>query len=457
VGGLTLHHEASVIVERGEPTLRMVVRAASPHGGSLVLAVRPYNPEGVQFIDEIHARQKGDGWCVNSRMEVIADRPADQVLVSDYDHGDVFSRLGCVAGVDQVCGVRRPALNEGRPAHNEGRPAHNEGRPPHNQENSRPAHGLQFASNAAAQQLNGLNRIRCKTGMATAASVYRFSAPFTELTIRVPLAKELAAMGQLSRLDLGMTWQAVRSTVAALQIPNARWQFLYNAAVATLTLLSADEVVPGPYTYRRFWFRDACLMLAAILTIGLTERCRRAIERFPKRQLHNGYFRSQEGEWDSNGQALWIIDRYAALTGARLSEAVLKAVDKAVGWIDRKRVSADDPRLHAGLLPAGFSAEHLGPNDHYYWDDFWAEAGLRAAERINIRLGRNREAATARGLAQEIQQAIERSIERIPDRRSLGGIPASPYRRLDAGAVGSLVADYPLQLFPPRRRGSWRL
>jgi len=30
--------------------------------------------------------------------------------------------------------------------------------------------------------------------------------------------------------------------------------------------------------------------------------------------------------------------------------------------------------------------------------------------------------------------------------RSLGGIPASPYRRMDAGAIGSLVADYPLQL-----------
>src|SRR5690606_18537012 len=32
---------------------------------------------------------------------------------------------------------------------------------------------------------------------------------------------------------------------------------------------------------------------------------------------------------------------------------------------------------------------------------------------------------------------------------SLGGIPASPYRRIDAGAIGSLVADYPLQLVPP--------
>ena len=38
--------------------------------------------------------------------------------------------------------------------------------------------------------------------------------------------------------------------------------------------------------------------------------------------------------------------------------------------------------MHAGLLPAGFSAEHLGPNDFYYWDDFWSIAGLQAAAKF---------------------------------------------------------------------------
>jgi hypothetical protein len=214
-------------------------------------------------------------------------------------------------------------------------------------------------------------------------------------------------------------------------------------------LLSADEVVPGPYTYRRFWFRDACLMMNALLCLGLTDRCRRGIEQFPRRQLRSGYFRSQDGEWDSNGQVLWIMDRYQALTGATLREDLLSSAAKAVAWIDRKRTPANSDALHAGLLPAGFSAEHLGPNDHYYWDDFWCEAGLRAAERMFARYGRDRQAAQARSSADGLRLCIERSIERIPARRSLGGIPASPYRRLDAGAIGSLVADYPLQLYPP--------
>jgi hypothetical protein len=289
--------------------------------------------------------------------------------------------------------------------------------------------------------------------MATAASVYRFAGPTMELSVRVPLAQELAAMGNPQRFDAAVTWPRVLSDVAELRVPNERLQYLYDAAVRTVVLLSADEVVPGPYTYRRFWFRDACLMMNALLAIGLTDRCRRGIERFSERQLRNGYFRSQEGEWDSNGQVLWIVDRYEALsgpsTGSSGLESLRNSLVQAVEWIDGKRVKDPGDPLHHGLLPAGFSAEHLGPNDHYYWDDFWAEAGLRAAERIFLRAGREADAARALVLAEEMRDAIARSIERIPASRSLGGIPASPYRRMDAGAIGSLVADYPLQLFEP--------
>jgi hypothetical protein len=272
--------------------------------------------------------------------------------------------------------------------------------------------------------------------------------PQFQMAVRVPLGNELAAMAHPQRFHAGVTWPRVCAEVAQLRVPDERIQYLYDAAVRTVVLLSADEVVPGPYTYRRFWFRDACLMMHAMLAIGLEERCRRGIERFPERQLRDGYFRSQEGEWDSNGQVLWIVDKYEALSGKPL-ESLHDSLRLAVEWIGGKRVRDAGGSLHDGLLPAGFSAEHLGPNDHYYWDDFWAEAGLHAAERIFSRAGRTEDAARARVLAEEVRRALARSIERIPARRSLGGIPASPYRRMDAGAIGSLVADYPLQLFAP--------
>jgi hypothetical protein len=64
-------------------------------------------------------------------------------------------------------------------------------------------------------------------------------------------------------------------------------------------------------------------------------------------------------------------------------------------------------------------------------------------------VGRAADARRAEREAADFHAALERSIAAMPRRRALGGVPASPYRRLDSGAVGSLVADYPLQLTPP--------
>lgn len=404
-GDLRLDQTARVTESEAQPVVEIAVRGVSPHGGRIVVAIRPYNPEGVQFVDRIAARDAHDGWLVNGQHEVLIDRPADAVLVSDYAGGDVFSWLMGAAS------------------------------------NAAPPEGQHH-------QL-ATDHVHCATGMATAASVYHFDGPAMDLTIRVPLGKELAALGSHARFAAATTWSTAIRETASLRIPDERMQLLYDAAVRTLVLLSADEIVPGPYTYRRFWFRDACLMMHAMLAIGLVERCRRAIERFPARQLRNGYFRSQEGEWDSNGQVLWVLERFAAVTGGRLSDELLDAAERAVAWIAKKRLPADSGLPHAGLLPPGFSAEHLGPNDYYYWDDFWAVAGLRAAACLFQQAGRPAAADRARREADGFEQAIARSVESIPRRRSLGGIPASPYRRLDSGAVGSLVADYPLQLEPP--------
>jgi hypothetical protein len=274
-----LEQSVRVVVQDAQPMLSIGIRAFSESGGSLVVAVRPYNPEGVQFIDDIQARERKDGWLVNSQTEVIADRPADKLLVSDYASGDVFTRLtGPVTA------------------------------------------SLRNAESSLGETHSSNTLVHCPVGMATAAGVYRFTGPRTELSIRVPLDKELAAMGEPQQFRSTVTWPQVRAETAALRIPDERLQSLYDGAVKTLILLSADEVVPGPYTYRRFWFRDACLMMNALLAIGLVGRCRKAIDQFPERQLRNGYFRSQEGEWDSNGQVLWILDRYEMLSGERLDE-----------------------------------------------------------------------------------------------------------------------------------------
>jgi hypothetical protein len=104
---------------------------------------------------------------------------------------------------------------------------------------------------------------------------------------------------------------------------------------------------------------------------------------------------------------------------------------------------------HQGLLPAGFSAEHLGPNDYYYWDDFWGLAGLRVAAAMMKQFGRAKTGEEMDREAGDFEYSILRSLNAAVEETPSSAIPASPYRRMDAGAVGSMVADYPLQLFEP--------
>jgi len=219
--------------------------------------------------------------------------------------------------------------------------------------------------------------------------------------------------------------------------------------VRTLILHGPGDVYAGPYTYKRFWFRDAAFILHAMLCAGLTQRAERALDRFPIRQTASGYFRSQEGEWDSNGQALWILRRFCEMTARPPKPQWSRAIARAGRWIQRKRLSQDLKHPHAGLLPAGFSAEHLGPNDYYYWDDFWAVAGLRAAASLTEADHNPSLADSFRREADDLLASIDRSLEFVQRRLGHAAVPASVYRRMDAGAVGSLAAGYPLQLWAP--------
>jgi hypothetical protein len=385
--GLALESEARVEHRDGLPELVLRYRASSPNGGELILALRPYNPEGISFVHRIALDGDRSGWTVDGAARVRFDRPVSAHYASDYRLGDV-------------------ALHLDAP--------------------------------------DGLRGERCSAGLATAAALFRLEPGEPGvLEVRVPLETSGPRLPERS-------WGETRAGAAALELPDARDRELYNAAVDTLLLHSVDDVYPGPFTYRRFWFRDAAYILYALLLAGYPERVESHLARFPDRQTRaTGYFHSQEGEWDSNGQALWIMSRFLELTGRELPDDWIASLRRGGRWIARKRTGPGSGAPHAGLLPAGFSAEHFGPNDYYYWDDLWSIAGLRTAGSALQRAGRSELASEFRLEADDLEAAIDRC--RTADRQRLGrpGWPASPYRRLDSGAVGVLAASYPLQLVAP--------
>jgi hypothetical protein len=127
-------------------------------------------------------------------------------------------------------------------------------------------------------------------------------------------------------------------------------------------------------------------------------------------------------------------------------------IAKGVHWIDRKRharkAKRNDPALR-GLFPAGVSAEHLGPFDYFYWDDFWGVAGLRAGAELLRAVEQQDAAVEAERFAASMWDDVERSLALTAQRLGTAAIPAGPRRRIDAGAIGSLVACTPLDLLAP--------
>ncbi len=387
--------------ESGKTLVRITCNAGGGQDIRLVVSVRPYNPEGVQFIEKIQTIQQSeaDGILVNGTDSLYFDHPPADYYFSNYSKGDVIHKR---------------------------------------------------------HEPDPCKSVQCRVGMATGAAVF----PLDNNTgnnntgtreINLYMSADTAAeksMAEGAHSDAGTAWSSAIKGTAALQVPDPKIQFLYDSAIRTLALLSARQIVPGPYTYKRFWYRDACLMMHAMLAAGFEDRCRTHLDTFPSGQKVFGYFQSQQGEWDSNGQVLWIADRYQELSNQKLDASWIPVIKKAARWIERKRLSRDSEAIHAGLLPPGFSAEHLGPNDYYYWDNFWSIAGLQAAART-MRRFEDRAAADAMDrLASNYKHDLEKSVARIPEKQARGCIPASPYRRMDPGAIGSLVADYPLALYP---------
>jgi hypothetical protein len=366
----------------------LTLSARSKSSTWIVVSVRPYNPEGVSFINHIISLEGIAGWRVNKRHVVLFDKEPEQCLFSNYKKGDVHTLL---------------------------------------------------------LKTDSSDGIKCRVGMATAAALFRMkNGEWNDVRIRIPIGHRKTTTRSQE------IWKTALDGAACVHLPDPLFQSLYDAALRTLILHSpGGEVYPGPYTYKRFWFRDACFILHALLCAGLADRVERVIDSFPDRQTSTGFFLSQEGEWDSNGEALWIIRRFCELTGTSPKTQWKSSIRRGGYWIKRKRLDTMPDELHAGLLPPGFSAEHLGPNDYYFWDDFWGIAGLNAAADLLLMLGDPRRAMEFRKEAVSFLNAVEACLAKVSQLLGRQEMPASPYRRLDSGAVGSLAAGYPLQIFSP--------
>ena len=380
----------------------------APRRAVLYVSVRPFNPEGVSLVKQLDYR--ADAVFVNGALGVRLPAP-DALACSNFDGGDVALAL---------------------------------------------------------PTQNGKTRIQCSQGLATGLAAYHLDLAPGEsrtLSLHMPMQPEprdeddpapLTAVAPSVELRTAVVsmWRDKLAHGMRVQLPDEKLQSAFDANKAFLLLLhDGESITPGPFTYHQFWFRDAAYMLNALDKLGYHDESRSVLERYARRLEKDGYLRATEGEWDSNGAAIWAMVENARLTGDKnLLSGNYWSLLRMASWIHSKRQRSKDKRArspHFGLLPPGPSAEHLGPNDYFYWDDFWGLAGLRDAAQAAEWLGQTNDAKKLRANFDSFRADVDASLEAAAARLGRAAMPASPYRRLDAAMIGNLAALYPLRLCEP--------
>ncbi|HEX5945126.1 MAG TPA: hypothetical protein VFY82_02565 [Acidimicrobiales bacterium] len=425
--------ETAMSIPSGDAVQRVyaVQRSSSDGGGEMVvvevenrskapvalaLAVRPYTPEGLSVIERIDLR--GSTVAVDGRVALLLPKPPMRVAGSTFHDGDSAATV---------------------------------------------------LSGAAAERWGA--PVRDRAGLAQAAFVYPLAHGAT-FRVAIPLDPEARTRrAGLTHRRLTQApafpdvlppaeavakgWQAQTDRGMRLVLPDDRLAEAVAASRRYLLLLhDGEDITPGPATYHRFWFRDAAYLLGALDHYGHHDEVAQVLRSYPGRQRTDGFFFSQTNEWDANGAALVTLARHWRLTrDAGLVEGMVGPIAKAVHWIDKKRRAAKgkrkaDPAV-TGLLPAGVSAEHLGPFDHFYWDDFWGVAGLWAGAELLRAIAQPDAADDADRFARAMWSDVEASLALTAERLGTPAIPAGPRRRVDSGAIGSLAACAPLGLLPP--------
>lgn len=405
-------------------------------GWSLLLSVRPFNPEGAALLDHIEYTSGVDGnhLHINRQAEIRLHDLPDEVHVSNLETGDAyFARTGnrsasCPYGV--ATAVMKYALEPGR---------------------RRIVLCARTYEQVAPAQVDAIARKK-EHAPTRRLEVRDFGKPRRKIREKyvlrgqLPLSERYVLRENVEgdHAQSALLWE--RRLASASQFQSARETWNRAARIHSgfvMSLQTEHRVTPGVFTYRQFWFRDAAYMLSALSGWNLMAEARRVLETYPARQERDGFFKSHEGEWDSNGQAIWALTDYFRKSGDReLLTQAFPSIVSGAQWILHRRRKGYKKKL----LPPGFSAEHLGPADHYYWDNLWSIAGLREAAFAARVLGAQNEKIARSFEVERARYAGDfLSISR-PERQRYGLLTAAPNRGIDPGIIGSIVHLYPLAL-----------
>ncbi|MEA2071668.1 MAG: hypothetical protein U9O98_10325 [Asgard group archaeon] len=290
--------------------------------------------------------------------------------------------------------------------------------------------------------------IQCSIGLAN--MTFRFNEEISKINIYFSMYpnKKPTIIKQQKTID---KWKEKIQKGLLLKTGNDEFDRLFLVSKANLLLLlDSDTITPGPTIYHRFWCRDAAFLINSLDLLGYHKDSQRVLPEFISRQRNDGFYYSHEGEFDSPGQGIWALVEHGKLTqNNKWLKKVFPSIKKAAKWIIKNRKEGKEklPQgmnpLSKGLLPPGYSAEHLGECDYFYWDNFWGVAGLREVAEC-AKIVNNQDYDYFREEYISYRNDLLESVKKVYKKWHF--LPASPFREDDSAIIGNLCAYHPTKV-----------
>lgn len=275
-----------------------------------------------------------------------------------------------------------------------------------------------------------------------ARQVYTFRIPYFTVEGPAGFALEDPEVWLTRTVDY---WRGVIAGTAQIAVPCRKASEALKAA-HVCQLIASDHGEPhgGEGFYDCFYIRDGAYQVMEYEEAGMFGAAARAIDAYLKHQRPDGRFESQEGQFDANGQALWVLWNYYKMTGDEgwLAEVYPK-MRRAVDWLKKTRREAPADSAFVGLLPSAVAdGEYLwAGKNHIVGYDFWNLRGLLCTADAAKSLGRDSEAKELFAEAEDYRAAIDNAWKRT-------GLPHFPPSWEKEGTHwGNTETLWPTELF----------
>ncbi|RAP34790.1 hypothetical protein DID77_00385 [Candidatus Marinamargulisbacteria bacterium SCGC AG-439-L15] len=387
---------------------------------SLILAIRPYNPEGVSPIDSI-SYVSGNAFIINSRLGMVLDKTPHNILCLNHEDGDIMENFGKWEMIVQTqC----------------------------------PNH---LASALAEYRLclkpNESHSISLKLPVQSTKNLLPFFQKALSIKQTLSLKKRIENIAILchkkEKTKLEKEWETILQPLSTIKIPHAKLDLLFQTNLRHLhNFLGNTSFYRGSFTSKSIQTRHN---FSTLLTLN-------RIQGFALSKKILTYFQKQIAPTPANPFRRPSIETLSQiLIGSHdyfLYSQDYLYLERSFPFIEHcfKTIIKTDiignskKNIQNSLFNLKFIPKRHHIDDQHVINTFWAYSGIRAALKIANTLNKPLKKRYIDLFEGKITSSINDLLESIPN------YPLSHqsrYPELNPGIVPSLIGSYPLTIFHP--------